>query len=1283
MEAKLLTLDVTVITGAVLFTGVLACWVIHIWKKRRRPERTPENRSPGRVTVDDDADNRSVRVFVSSTFLDMQEERRILVNQVFEPLRSKYRARGVELFAVDLRWGITREMQERGALLPTLLSEIDRCRPYFIGLLGDRYGWAPSRAALTTKLKADYPVLRAADGASITAIEIRHGVLRQPNDTSGALFFERAPGWNWRARLDVADQRAARPESAASRRKLSTLKAQVRRAFDVTTYSRPEDLQSLATEALDALLDARFPESDTPDEFDKTSLLHSAYARVRRRLYIGGEPYLRALDQWISSANAAPLLIAGASGGGKSALIANWVYDRKTSHPSDVIFEHYLGASPDSAEPSLIMSRLWEHLNRETGERVDPPALSAGLMDFSAALVGRTAQARSTLARDGRRIIIVLDGLDKLTGEQTFRWLPMAPGVAYLVSSLAGEAERAALAKGFSRLEVTPLAENEAQKLVREVLTLWRRSLEPDLISRILQPAARDLAGSPLFLITVLDELRVSADLAHLVDRLEFYRNARDMPDLFDRVLQRLEEDCEPGLVAKALPLIWASRFGLEETEIINLTGATTLAWSVLRYGLSDGLRDQTGRIVFGHDFIRQAVADRYLQTDDRKRTAHLAVAARFKARAPDLRQMEELPFQFRAASDWDQLIGVLTDLDHLALLRHRGDVELLGFWLPLKAQGHDPEALLCNTFEKKAGRTVDWSAQDVTLAATLTRFLEFIGARSAANTQIIAWRVQACERLLGSDHLETLATQTDLAKALRNRGELDDARRLQESVLQAQIRLLGPTDRDTLSSINELALTLNARGDDAGARLYQEPLVATLNQSKGPADPLTLSAENNLANTLRHLGEFHLARQILERILDVLKGRFGPEDLSALTALSNLAGAMEELGEFETAQTLHVQVLEARTRILGSEHPDTLTGMNNLAAVLLARGLLVESQQLNAQVLEARNRLFGPDHRETLIALNNLAATLKAASDLAGAQSLQERALEGFRRTLGPDHPDTLSAMNNLAQTDLDLGDGKRAEDLQQEAWEGRARILGPEHPSTLNTLSSLAEMLRRRGDLERARDYQGRAMEALKRILGPEHPDTLNAISGFALVLVNLNNLEGAQTLQETVLEASSRRFGAEHPLTINAMTQLANTLKMRGDLFNARDYLFRARDYLETALAAQTRRLGAEHLKTLGTMNNLAATLSALGEFAAAGPYYEKVLEARKRILGPEHPETLISMINLAAHLHHLGNSEGALDLFEAAHAISLKRLGPDDTITQHAAGAIATLRALLGI
>ena len=83
---------------------------------------------------------KTVRVFISSTFRDMHAEREELVKRVFPQLRKLCEERGVGWTEVDLRWGVTEEQAQRGEVLPICLAEIDRCRPYFIGLLGERYG---------------------------------------------------------------------------------------------------------------------------------------------------------------------------------------------------------------------------------------------------------------------------------------------------------------------------------------------------------------------------------------------------------------------------------------------------------------------------------------------------------------------------------------------------------------------------------------------------------------------------------------------------------------------------------------------------------------------------------------------------------------------------------------------------------------------------------------------------------------------------------------------------------------------------------------------------------------------------------------------------------------------------------------------------------------------------------------------------------------------------------------------------------------------------------------
>ena len=87
------------------------------------------------------SDNRRIRVFVSSTFRDMVEDRNELMTHAWPELRRFCEARQVELVEVDLRWGIAEEQSTRKETLKLCLDEIRACRPFFIGLLGERYGW--------------------------------------------------------------------------------------------------------------------------------------------------------------------------------------------------------------------------------------------------------------------------------------------------------------------------------------------------------------------------------------------------------------------------------------------------------------------------------------------------------------------------------------------------------------------------------------------------------------------------------------------------------------------------------------------------------------------------------------------------------------------------------------------------------------------------------------------------------------------------------------------------------------------------------------------------------------------------------------------------------------------------------------------------------------------------------------------------------------------------------------------------------------------------------------
>lgn len=70
----------------------------------------------------------------------MQRERDVLMHNIFPRLQAEASKKLISIEAVDLRWGITEEEAHSGRVLELCLKEIDRSLPFFIGLVGERYG---------------------------------------------------------------------------------------------------------------------------------------------------------------------------------------------------------------------------------------------------------------------------------------------------------------------------------------------------------------------------------------------------------------------------------------------------------------------------------------------------------------------------------------------------------------------------------------------------------------------------------------------------------------------------------------------------------------------------------------------------------------------------------------------------------------------------------------------------------------------------------------------------------------------------------------------------------------------------------------------------------------------------------------------------------------------------------------------------------------------------------------------------------------------------------------
>lgn len=87
------------------------------------------------------SERRKLKVFFSSTFVDMHSERNLINYYLFPELARRAQSLGLEVIPIDLRWGIY-EGIEAEKQVEACLDQVDKC-DIFVGILGHRYGWQP------------------------------------------------------------------------------------------------------------------------------------------------------------------------------------------------------------------------------------------------------------------------------------------------------------------------------------------------------------------------------------------------------------------------------------------------------------------------------------------------------------------------------------------------------------------------------------------------------------------------------------------------------------------------------------------------------------------------------------------------------------------------------------------------------------------------------------------------------------------------------------------------------------------------------------------------------------------------------------------------------------------------------------------------------------------------------------------------------------------------------------------------------------------------------------
>jgi tetratricopeptide (TPR) repeat protein len=1127
---------------------------------------------------------RTVRVFVSSTFRDMQAERDELVRSVFPQLRRLCRARGIECVEVDLRWGVTEEQAERGEVLRICLSEIGRCRPYFIGVLGERYGSVPD--AVAEDLVEEHPWLDAGNGRSITELEILHGALNDPEHAPHAFFYFRDPGYA--RRLPTEQQKDFEAEGPDARSRLDQLKQRIMASgLRVRAgYADARQLGQRVLEDLTASIDLEHPPGVEPDPLDREAAVHDAFAQSRAWVYIGREAYHERLDAH-AAGDGGPLMVLGASGSGKSALLGNWVRRYRRAHPDVFVLDHYLASGHDSADHVRLVRRIVLEIKRRYRVVDDVPDDPAKLCEAFPDWLARAA-ARG-------RMVLVLDALDQLENRShahSLGWLPgyLPRNVRLVVSTLPGTTLTALERRGCESLVIEPLTRPERARLLVEYLAHHNKALGPDHVDTIV---SAEQTGVPLFLRTLLNELRVVGKHERLSAMIEDYLGSETTVDLFARVLSRFEADLgaePPDLVARGMSLLWAARRGLSEAELGELLGSreapvARAVLSALLLAAEDHIVDRSGLLTFSHGFLREAVKRRYLPDDASVVATRMRIADHF-AHESDERTADELPWQLREPGSWDRLEASLTRFDVLgALNTDRRRYELLDYWRTLEGRS---DVVAC--YEQALASAAD---QPAALVAERTQsvavFLE-IAARYEGAERLCRRALEIREIGLGPDHIQTAESLYELAGLVSARGDHGSAEQLYRRSLRITQAILGEIHTQTGHVVHALAALCQKRGDlDEAEALFRQAIAIYEKAADTDTEPWHIStSRSDLGGLLLHRGDHAGAEPLLEAALAGYERDLGPEHPHSAAVRSQLASLLQAKGDYAGAERLHRRSHALLESTLGPQHPQTAKVTTGLARVLSWKGDLDGAEELFRRGLRASEAAFGEAHLDTVIAMQELGCVLLMKGRPADAERLLVVA-QARLKAAQPEHPYHAQISHALGQALRAKGEYPAAERQLRSALAVTESAFGATHPDVPIVLCALGQTLQAMGDPVGAEQTLRRALAIEEAVLGAEHPNTAVVLNVLGRLLESRADHAGAEELFRRALAIEIRVVGRRSPRTADVLHALGRLQEVKGDVARAEELYREALDVLEHSL-------GPAHFQTRAVRARLAALASA---------------------------------------------------------------------------------------
>lgn len=1207
------------------------------------------------------SESREIRVFLSSTFKDMNAERDYLLAHVFPVLRKMCKERDVSFTEIDLRWGVTEEESKNGQTVEVCLEEIDRCRhcpPFFIGFLGERYGWIPRTNDLEQYWKTHSECLYAAKireglekGISVTELEMQYGFLENPEQKDHARFFFRS-----RSLTDTFIKEGSNVDFIDGTDKLNSLKERLRQQSVVAIdgYKGLEEFGQSVRQFLEEQIDALYPIEEAPSREEMLERAQFNYAVSRRKAYVPLDGLREELQTELSNildgnGGGSIILLQGESGLGKSAFLS----DLQTWLPaqSDVwLHTHYIGVAGNRSLDDWrdrLLARLEAAGYLTTPIPMVDEAPSANKQDRWDALSIALLETQRSL---NKPIVLLLDALDQLTNPkevlEKLTQLILPRGICLIATATP---DISVLAPNWKILTLQPLDEALRRTAITAFLKDYHKELEPSLIEQVAKHSACEV---PLYLRMVLEELRMHGTFETLPQKVDELLINPDAAALFKHVLQGMDQDYtderHQELASRSAQVMVASWRGLRHTDLVKLLAHNTdqkdpsdnkpkisdklispLLARLEPFCLQDG-----GRITMMHRLLQEA-----LKQDDFITEARQKLVSYFNGDSSEA--IVERLYQFWQLGENDAVLNILGDLDNVLTVRN-AEPQLLsdilsGLGAGLTKANKDIQRLIKKWHEGLEAASTTHVDRVNTLCVWFIE-LAYMLLAEPLSKQVLERRQQ----VLPAGHPDIAVSLNNRATVYQHQGRFKEALELMLQILNGCY----PDEEKAKIYCNLTVLYNNMGQPKEAAKQGKEALV--FYEKNKPSDHIVIATiRNNLGLAYRDMGRWRDAKSQLKRALEMRQQILPPNHLSIATTQSNLATVYKAEGRLEEVELLYKKVLSLYKQELRADHPRIATTMYNLADLYMDQGQVEEAEPLFQQALKIRRRALQPNHPDISLSLNRLAELYYNQRQLGKAEILFEEALGIREKSELPIVLDIARTLVNLASTYRDNNKPGRAEPLFKRAIEIYKNESA--HILTILSLDKLSIMYDQQDRFEES-------VSVLKQAWGVCHDYLQVNEMNTTMIFNNLFRLyiDQGQLKEAELLFKEMQKMGVEQSLpvsnsdVIEILNDLAGRYVEQGQP-NAAESLYK--ELLEFRRQALPDDLEGISI----SLNDLAGLYKMMGRLKEAEPLFIQALENFEEVLPASHMNFVVCLKNLGEVYLSQGRSDEAYVLFKTAKAI----------------------------